>query len=228
VAGTAGAAGLGVTGMKLVNMTIAELLSELASDSPAPGGGSVAALAGAVAASLCEMAAGLTLGREKYRETWAAVEKAQAEARRLGTILRRLIDQDTEAYNMVVAARRLPKTTEADKAARDAAIQDAVGVAARVPTETLQSLVELSAVALLVAEKGNPGCITDTGTAAEMIAAGARAASWNVRVNLPDLRDLSTRERLGAEAASGLANVLETAGRVRAIVETHLTERSGS
>ena len=214
--------------MKLINMTTAELLAELASDTPAPGGGSVAALSGAVAASLCEMAAGLTLGREKYRGAWEAMEKARSEARSLGGALRRLIDEDTEAYNIVVAARRLPRATETEKTARDMATQTAVVRAARVPLETLRSLAALSSVSLLVAEKGNPGCITDTGTAGELIAAGARAASWNVRVNLPDLNDLAARERLAADAASALAQALETVGRIRTIVETHLTERSRS
>jgi methenyltetrahydrofolate cyclohydrolase len=214
--------------MKLINMTTEELLAELASDSPAPGGGSVAALSGAVAASLCEMAAGLTLGREKYRDTWAVIEEARAEARRLGGALRRLIDEDAEAYSQVVAARRLPKSDDAEKAARAAATQAAVARAARVPLETLQALVALSAVSLLVAQKGNPGCITDTGTAGEMIAAGARAASWNVRVNLPDMQDLSARQRLAADAAAALSKVLETVERIRAIVDTHLTERSKS
>jgi formiminotetrahydrofolate cyclodeaminase len=209
--------------MKLRNMTVEELLAELASDAPAPGGGSGAALAGAMAASLCEMVSLLTMGRENQKDAWPAMENAGSEARRLGIALRRLIDEDTEAYNSVVAARRLPKTTPAEKTARESAVQLAVSLAARVPLETLQSIAELSAIALVVAERGSPGCITDAGTAGEMIAAGARAASWNVRVNLPGLRDIPARDRLAADAAAALAEVLETVGRIRAAVETHLT-----
>jgi glutamate formiminotransferase/formiminotetrahydrofolate cyclodeaminase len=209
--------------VKLLRMTTEELLGELSSDSPAPGGGSAAALAGAVAASLCQMVCRLTLGREKYRDAWPDIEKAGTEAGLLGTRLRRLVDEDTAAFDSVVAARRLPKSTGAEKAARDTAIQSAVSRAAQAPLETLESLAALSAIALLVVEKGNPGCMTDAGTAAEMIAAGARSASWNVRVNLPGLRDVAARHRLAADAAAALATAVETVERARAAVDVRLT-----
>jgi formiminotetrahydrofolate cyclodeaminase len=209
--------------MKLLDMTVGGLLAELASGSAAPGGGSAAALAGAAAASLCQMVSALTLGREKLSAAWPAMERAGSEARRLGAALGRLVDEDTEAYNAVVAARKLAKAAPAERSAREGAIQAAVAAAARLPLETLRSIAELSAVALAVAEQGSPGCATDAGTAGEMIAAGARAASWNVRVNLPGLRDLPARDRLAADAAAALAEALRAVERIRAVVEKHLT-----
>jgi formiminotetrahydrofolate cyclodeaminase len=214
--------------MKLMTMSTEDLLAEIAARSPAPGGGSAAALAGSVAASLCEMVAGLTLGREKHRDAWPEMEKAESEARRLGAGLRRLVDEDTEAYNSVVAARRLPKATEAERMARDAAIQSAVARAARAPLETLELLTDLSAVALLVVEKGSPGCVTDAGSAGEMIEAGARSAFWNVRINLPGLRDASLGGRLSKDAEAALARVVDSVQRIRAVVERHLPRGSES
>jgi len=214
--------------MSLMNLTVQELLAELGADSPAPGGGSVAALAGAMAASLCEMVAGLTLGREKLRDAWPAMERARSEAWRLGTSLRRLVDDDTAAYLAVVAARKLPRATPAEKAARDSAVQEAVGRAAAVPLETLLTLAELSAIALVVAEKGSSGCITDAGSAGEMIGAGARAAAWNVRINLPDVRDELLRARLSAAAETALAAALAAVERVRSLVESQLVQGSHS
>jgi methenyltetrahydrofolate cyclohydrolase len=212
---------------KLTQMTIEGLLTEFASDSPAPGGGSAAALAGALAASLCEMVARLTLGRERLKEAWPAMEKAVAKARHLGMRLRELVDEDTDAYVSVVTARRLPKDSSAENAVRDRTIQESLLRAARVPLETLRSLAELSGLVLLVAEKGNRGCITDAGAAALMIEAGAQAAAWNVQINLPGIRDAAVRDQLGIDAAAALALALETATRIRPMVQRQLSERSG-
>ena len=212
--------------VKLTQMTIEGLLTEFASDSPAPGGGSAAALAGALAASLCEMVARLTLGREKLKEAWPAMEKAKAKARHLGMRLRELVDEDTDAYVSVVTARRLPKDS-AESAVRDRTIQESLLRAARVPLETLRSLAELSGLVLLVAEKGNQGCITDAGAAALMIEAGAQAAAWNVQINLPGIHDAAVRDQLGIDAAAALALALETATRIRPMVQRQLSERSG-
>ncbi len=211
---------------KLTQMTVEGLLTEFASDSPAPGGGSAAALTGALAASLCEMVARLTLGREKLKEAWPAMERVLAKAQHLGIRLRELVDEDTEAYASVVTARRLPKDASGEKAVRDRAIQESLLRAARVPLETLRSLAELSGLALLVAEKGAQGCITDAGAAAVMIEAGAQAAAWNVRINLPGIRDAAVKDQLGSDATAALALALETTARIRPIVDAKLRERS--
>ncbi len=213
---------------KLTQKTVEGLLTEFASDSPAPGGGSAAALAGALAASLCEMVARLTLGREKLKEAWPAMERVLAKAQHLGTRLRELVDEDTVAYASVVTARRLPKDSSAEKTMRDHAIQESLLRAARVPLETLRSLAELSGLVLLAAEKGNPNCITDAGASAVMIEAGAQAAAWNVRINLPGIRDAAVRDQLKTDAGDALGLAWETATRIRSIVDTRLSEQSGT
>lgn len=212
--------------MKLSEMTVEGFLAELASDSPAPGGGSVAALAGAIAASLCEMVSGLTLGRETFKDAWAVMQETHARAGRLGARLRELIDEDSDAFNSVIAARKLPRATEEQKAARERAIQEGTVRSARVPLETLETLALLADLAALSAEKGNPGCLTDAGSAAQMIRAGAAAAAWNVRVNLPSVRDLNLKEQLGGDAARVLEGIFKTVERVDAMVEKRLNERS--
>jgi methenyltetrahydrofolate cyclohydrolase len=207
-------------------MTIEGFLAELGSESPAPGGGSVAALAGAIAASLCSMVSGLTLGRDRYRDSWGAMEEARTRADRLGARLRELMDEDTSAFNSVVAARRLPRATEAEKAFRERAILEGTLRSAQVPLETLQSLSSLAELAALAAERGNPGCMTDAGSAAQMIRAGAIAAAWNVRVNLPSLADADLRARLESDTARILGGVIDKITRVESMVETRLGDRS--
>jgi formiminotetrahydrofolate cyclodeaminase len=209
--------------MNLTDMTVKAFLSELASDSPAPGGGSVAALAGAAGAALCAMAARLTLGREKHRDVWKEMEVLRDEASALGERLGALVDEDTDAYAAVVAARRLPKATEAERAARGAALRDAVNRSARVPLETLTILRKLVGCAARALERGNPSCLTDAGSAAQMIRAGAMAAAYNVRVNLPDIVDAQMRDSLRAQAAEALAAVRKEVERLETIVEGRLT-----
>lgn len=212
--------------MKLSELTVHDFLAELGSDSPAPGGGSVAALAGALAASLCQMVSGLTLGRETYKDAWAVMREMHARAGSLGARLRELIDEDAQAFNSVMAARKLPRATQEQKAERERAIQEGTIRSARVPLETLGSLALLADLAALGAEKGNPGCVTDAGSAAQMIRAGASAAAWNVRVNLPSVGDAKLKEQLGSDAARALAGIIETVERVDAMVEKRLNERS--
>jgi formiminotetrahydrofolate cyclodeaminase len=212
--------------VKLSELTVHDFLAELGSDSPAPGGGSVAALAGALAASLCQMVSGLTLGRETYKDAWAVMREMHARAASLGARLRELIDEDAQAFNSVMAARKLPRATQEQKAERERAIQEGTIRSARVPLETLGSLALLADLAALGAEKGNSGCVTDAGSAAQMIRAGASAAAWNVRVNLPSVGDAKLKEQLGSDAARALAGIIETVERVDAMVEKRLNERS--
>jgi formiminotetrahydrofolate cyclodeaminase len=193
--------------VKLMQMTVEGFLDELASDSPAPGGGSVAALAGAAAAALCAMVARLTLGREKLRDAWPDMEDLLRESGELGARLRALVDEDTEAYSSVVDSRRLPKASEAERAARSAAVAAAALHSARVPLETLTVLRRLSGCAARAVERGNPACLTDAGSAAQMVGAAAMAASCNVRVNLPDVSDPGERQRLQEQAAGALAAI---------------------
>jgi methenyltetrahydrofolate cyclohydrolase len=194
--------------VKLVEMSVGELLREMASDSPAPGGGSAAALAGAAAGALCAMVARLTLGREKYRAVWPDMEGLRDRAESLRNRLNALIDEDSEAYASVAAARRLPKATQAEREARGAAIAAASLRSARVPLETLTVLQRLAGCAVQALQRGNPACLTDAGSAAALVRAGAMAAAYNVRVNLPDVADPAVREQLRGRAAEALSEVL--------------------
>lgn len=196
--------------MNLVEYSLSDFIAKLAGDSPAPGGGSVAALAGALSAALTMMVANLTLGREKYRQNWEAMERIRSSADQLLEKLKRLVDEDTQAYNQVVAAFKLPKEDAAQKAARSRAIQAATRQAARVPMETLRTVSALADLVARALEKGNPNCITDAGVAAQLLQAAARGAAYNVRVNLAGIRDEDFTAPLDGEVTDRLAKVAET------------------
>jgi methenyltetrahydrofolate cyclohydrolase len=208
--------------VKLIQMTVEGFLAELASGSPAPGGGSAAALAGAAGGALCAMVARLTLGREKLRDSWPEMEALRDEVEDLTARLAILIDEDTEAYASVVTARRVPKATDAERSARGVALGEAALRSARVPLETLTILRRLASCAAQAVQRGNPACLTDAGSAAELIRAGAVAAAYNVRVNLPDIPDPQAREQMRADAAGALAAVRQIVEAVERDVDRRL------
>ncbi len=175
--------------MKLADLAVSEFVRELASVSPAPGGGSVAALCGGLSAALCAMVARLTHGKEKYRAGWQAMEHLIQQADPLAERFIVLMDADTEAYNQVVAAMRLPRDTAEEKAARKTAIELANRKAAEVPLETLKNTLKLADNVKEAVEKGNANCITDAGTAAQLVRTAAYAAAYNVRINLAGIAD---------------------------------------
>ncbi|MGO9410837.1 MAG: cyclodeaminase/cyclohydrolase family protein [Spirochaetia bacterium] len=208
--------------MKLMEMSLEKFLSELGSASPAPGGGSVAALAGALAAALCRMVSALTAGKEKYRDSWADMERVGRESAVLEGRLRVLVDEDTQAFRAVMETRRLPKGTDRERQVREQALDNASLTSANVPLSTLEALRELSALALCAADRGNPRCVTDAGSASQMIRAGALSAAYNVRVNLPSVRNPVAREELQARTAKVLQEVIDETQRTENIVEARL------
>jgi formiminotetrahydrofolate cyclodeaminase len=168
--------------------TLSDFLSELASDSPAPGGGSVAALSGALAAGLTSMVANLTIGKPKYAEAEADMRSVLARSEALRLELERLIEEDRQAFDRVMAAMKLPKETAEDQAGRSAALQSALVDAASVPLEVMGKCVEVIVLARVAAEKGNRNAVSDAGVAALMARAGTHAARLNVIINLPGIR----------------------------------------
>ena len=214
--------------MKLVETTVAGFLGELASASPAPGGGSAAALCGAVAAALCGMVSRLTVGREKYRGSWKDMEEVGRDAETLRERLAGLVDEDAAAFLSVAAARALPRGTEPERDARGKAIADAVLRSARAPLETLKAAVSLAGLSARAVELGNPGCLSDAASAAQAARASAFAAAYNVRVNLPSVADPSLRRRLAAETAEALAAVREIVGGIEQAVEARMEGGSGA
>jgi formiminotetrahydrofolate cyclodeaminase len=184
---------------KLVNMKLQAFLGELASESPAPGGGSVAALAGALGAALSSMVCNLTIGKESYKGVQTEIKAALKESELLRRQLTDLIDKDTEAFNEVMAAVKMPKETEAQKEQRRQALQKAYKDASCVPLQTARLCDHVLDVALIIAEKGNKHSITDAAAAALLAQAGVDTALLNVRINLGSLRDTEFVQKTASE-----------------------------
>ena len=191
-------------------------LDQLAAGTPTPGGGSAAAHTAAAAAALVAMVGRLTVGKKKYKEVepqvWPIIEKAEE----LRHALEALVSEDAAAFEAVMAARRLPKATEEQKAARQQAMVDATRQAAQVPLRTVQLAVEVLHLAAQIAAIGNRNAVTDAGTAAALARAAVTGAGLNVRVNALDLpaeeaQSLqATLEDLTRLAESRYAEVMET------------------
>jgi len=196
--------------------TLDGFLSDVAAASPSPGGGTVAAVAGAMAAALAAMVARLTVGRKKYAEVDAEFRGLVESAERLRMELRRLGEADAAAYEAVGAAYGIPKE-EAER--RRAAIQAALLGAIAVPLDTLRAARAVAGLAARAAEAGNRNAVSDAGVAALLAGAAARGAAYNVRINIVSLPDAAAGAPAAAEAASLLAAALADADRAGAAVE---------
>ena len=185
----------------LTSLSIAEFAGALASDAPAPGGGSASAGAAAFGASLLEMVVRLTLGKEKYRASWGDLEPLADRLRESRLRLLELVDEDTKAFDAVVAARCLPKESEADKSARQRAVDAANVLATVVPMQTAFFAHEALKVAPLVLEKGNPNAASDAWVAALLLHGAALGALANVRINLPGVSDSELSRGFREDAA---------------------------
>jgi glutamate formiminotransferase/formiminotetrahydrofolate cyclodeaminase len=174
-------------------------VASVADGSPVPGGGSVSALAGQLAAALAQMVAGLTVGRKKYAEVEDDMRAAGADALALGRRLGELVAEDADAYALVSAAYKRPGDGD-DGAARDAAIQEALVKAAEVPLETARACRDVARLAVTCATKGNTNTVSDAGVAALLAEAGCRGAAFNVRINVASMTDRSAGEALQAQA----------------------------
>lgn len=169
--------------------TLNGFLDELASSSPAPGGGSVAALAGALGAALASMVCNLTIGKKKYADVEESMKAILKESEDLRARFTVLIEKDTEAFNKVMEAFSLPKENDAQRALRDAAIVAATKEATLVPLEVMKHCIDGLALAQKVATSGNKNSISDAGVSALMLHAACESAALNVRVNLKGLSD---------------------------------------
>lgn len=187
--------------MKFAEMTVGQLLNALASSEPTPGGGTAAAIAGAMGASLLVMVTGLAKSRNNTDEEKAALGKARAVLQPLTTDFTRLADADSESFNAVMAAYRLPKATDEEKAARSRAIQDALRGATTVPLDTLRAGADALAQAQAVAQHGNRAAASDAGVAIALLRAAAAGAHANVRANLESIKDEGFKSSTDAEAA---------------------------
>lgn len=194
----------------------------VAANTPTPGGGSVSALAGALSAALGAMVCGLTVGKKKYLDV---TEELRAVLKKIESIrpeLTFLIEKDAQAFDGVVAARRLPKYTEFEIAQRNANIQEATLAASSVPLEVMEQTVSLMELLPIVAEKGNVNSISDIGVANNMALTAVKGAMLNVKINLPGLEDQSRRTDLNNKAGSLLKKACELYEKTEKIVESKL------
>lgn len=175
--------------MMLKDHTLVQFSDVTAGSDPVPGGGSVSALAGAISASLAKMVANLTIGRKKYAEVESEMIEVAAKAEEIRQHLLLAIDRDSDAYNLVAEAFKMPKESDEEKSARSAKIQEATKVAALVPMEVAKTTYELIPLIEAVVMKGNQNAITDGCIAMMNCRLGVLGALLNVRINLGGLKD---------------------------------------
>ena len=175
--------------MKLVDMTVTSYLDLLNSDAPAPGGGSASALCGAQGAALVSMVAGLTIGKKKYPDDQELCAEVAQKASKLKDALLQQVDKDTEAFNLVSAAFKLPKETDEEKAARSKAIADATLVATQVPFETMKLCLEALQYSKALIGHSNTNAASDLGVSSLNLITCMKGAWLNVLINLGGVKD---------------------------------------
>ena len=189
----------------LSSLSVSQFLDETASNSPAPGGGSVSALAASLGTALTSMVCRLTMGKNSNIAVQIELESVLIKSEKLRAKFSALIDEDTDAFKKVIAAYRLPKESTEQIAQRTAAIQSAYKEATIVPMQLLESCAEAVTLVNIVWEKGNKNSLSDAGVAVLMIGAACDGAAMNVRINLSNITDLSF-----VETNKMLTNSLQT------------------
>ena len=175
--------------MPLIDKPVSQFLDELASDAPAPGGGSVAALTGALGAALVSMVCNLTVGRKKYAEVEDEIRKVLDRSESLRVELGRLIEEDVSAFNRVSEAMKMPRDTEEQKAVRQDAVQKALKAATEVPMQVAAACTRVIELCEPVANMGNINAVSDAGVAVLMAEAALKSAALNVMINLAWIED---------------------------------------
>ena len=206
----------------LTKLTVAGFSRELASESPAPGGGSVAALSGTLSAGLIAMVCRLTFGKEKYQAHESVIQKTLDRADTTRAELETLIGSDTEAFNRVMAAFKLPKDTGDRKSERDKAIQTAFCHAAEVPFSVMKCCLLLMELAGDIADCSNPNCASDLGVSVETAFAGLKGALMNVKINLPSIKDIGFSRNLDKESAAVFEKASALKSRLDSMIEAKL------
>jgi glutamate formiminotransferase/formiminotetrahydrofolate cyclodeaminase len=173
----------------LKDLSVAAFVDELSRESPAPGGGSVAALCAALSVALTSMVANLTFGKKGFEATWPLMNDLAGQAQKLKAEFIAAIDDDTAAFNRIGEARKLPKDTDENRRLRDQAIEQANKDATMVPLLVLEKTVEAIEIAEIVAAKGNPNTLSDAGVAGLTARSAADGALYNVLINLQSLSD---------------------------------------
>lgn len=184
----------------LTELTIKEFINKVISNDPVPGGGSVSALNGALAASLSAMVANLTVGRKKYAEVNDIMEEMSSRFEKLSSRLIEDVDRDSDAYNRVFAAFKLPKETDEEKKVRSEAIQCETKYAAQVPMEVARTVYEVLPMIDAIAQKGNSNAVTDACVSMMCARTAILGALLNVRINLTSIKDEAFVKAMSDEA----------------------------
>ncbi|MCK6690688.1 MAG: glutamate formimidoyltransferase [Thermoanaerobaculia bacterium] len=206
------------TAKKLIKKDLRAFANEAASESVAPGGGSISAYVGALGVSLATMVANLSSHKRGWDERWEAFSEAAERGQRLKDALLRAVDEDTDAFNAIMAAFGLPKGTPDEKAARKAAIQKATLGAIEVPLRVLRLGLDSFPLIRQMVETGNPNSITDAGVGALCARSAVMGAALNVKVNAVDLEDKTHAAKVVAEADAAMAEAGRLEGEILAIV----------
>ena len=197
--------------MKLTEKPVSNFLDELASNAPAPGGGSVAAVSGALGAALVSMVCNLTLGKKAYADVQDEIAELLSKSEALRQELTNLLEEDVKAYTGYSVAAKMPRGTEEEKAERQVVMQAALKVATDVPLTIAEAAVKVMDLCMPAAEKGNKWAVSDAGVAVLMAEASLRSAALNVLINLCSLKD----EEFVANRRAKLDSLLEGKGIMR-------------
>lgn len=172
-----------------IDQPLRHFMDKLASNAPEPGGGSVAALTGALGAALVSMVANLTLGKEKYKNVQPQIEALLKESEKLRAEMQDLIQKDTEAFGAFSEVYKMPKNTDTEKAARTTKMQETLKKAAQVPLEIGLKALAVAKLAQCAAEIGNTALVSDAGVAVLLARACAQSAALNVKINVNSIKD---------------------------------------
>lgn len=172
-----------------IDQPLRHFMDKLASKSPEPGGGSVAALTGALGAALVSMVSNLTLGKEKYKDVQPQIEALLKQSEKLRAEMQDLIQRDTEAYGALSEVYKMPKNTDEEKKARTAKMQEVLKKACEVPFEIGIKSLEVAKLANRAAEIGNVGAVSDAGVAVLLAQACCQSAALNVKININSIKD---------------------------------------
>lgn len=207
-------------GKRLVDMTVTGFADETASESPAPGGGSISAYMGALGAALGTMVANLSAHKAGWDDRWEEFSDQAVRGREIMTRLMALVDEDTEAFNRIMAVFAMPKGTAEEKAARAAALQEATLYATEVPLRTMRESAKVFDLAEAMARNGNPASVSDAGVGALAARAAVLGAYLNVRINASGLKDREQADKLLKEAADIAATAIRRETEVLEVVNS--------
>ena len=206
------------------NMTIQEFAMQTASNEPVPGGGSISALAGSLAAALTEMVAGLTIGKKKYADVEEEMKEAVEPMKAVCAQLLDDIKRDSESFDQYMQALTLPKETEEEKEARTEAMQNGLKAAVEVPLSVAKAACGILPYAETMVVKGNKTAVTDALVATMMARTAVLGAGFNVKINLESIKDQEYVDKIGKEVEDLEKQAIEQEKKILAKLKTKLTE----